>query len=411
MLQCSARLQQPHDLGAPLLQFVLLPIPLDDASLRALDFAVQMRAPVLNDGAMEPLDCFDPAAGQVRQHDAGLAVHFRQIPGFRRVLNRQRRLQLPNQIVVDDVLHVQILDSPGEAAGFALQFSILRHDTKVVELRAQAVGPVLGNGQSGTQLGRVAEISPKLARARNLAKLPRRLLPLPQLLKTTGNSPVETDEVANRYLPIPQLLHRRMLHRILEAPALLAPGREGEQRAERRPKPLGVLVVVQRQSEPARAEDTFPLFVRELPVSRRHRRLRPVLKQWQASIRRLRPIADVARNENSARGVAAPRDRTGRSTDIQGRAEGPVPQGIRLENARRLGVRAAQEVDQLHEAGLTGAVAGLPVACALTLVREDDVESGTERQLLERLAVAAHFPDHDTALRIRPRSNSMARMM
>ena len=200
-----------------------------------------------------------------------------------------------------------------------------------------------------------------------------------------------------------------MLHRILEAPAFLAPGHEREQRTERRPKPFGVVAVVRRQSEPTGAENAFPPFVRDLPASRRGRGTRFVLKQRQAAIRRLRPVVDGAGDVNTPRGAAASRDRTERSADVQGRAEGPVPQGVRPEDAVRPGVRPAQKVDQLHEAGLAGAVAGLPVACAPALVGEDDVESGTERQRLERLAVAAHFPDHDDALRIRPRSNSIAR--
>ena len=197
-----------------------------------------------------------------------------------------------------------------------------------------------------------------------------------------------------------------MLHRILEASAFLTPGREREQRAEHRSKPSGVLAVVRRQSEPACAENAFPPFVRE---NRRGRGTRFFLKQRRAAIRRRRPVVDGAGDVNPPRAAAASRDRTGRSTDVQGRAEGPVPQGVRPEDAVRPGVRTAQKVDQLHEAGLAGAVAGLPVACAPALVGEDDVESGTERQRLERLAVAAHFPDHDDVLRSTPRSNSIAR--
>jgi hypothetical protein len=70
--------------------------------------------------------------------------------------------------------------------------------------------------------------------------------------------------------------------------------------------------------------------------------------------------------------------------------------GQRLVAGEAAGIRlpAQQEVDDLDQAGLARAVAGLPVVRARGLCRQDDVKAPVERHGLEGRQAAADGYDH-----------------
>ena len=89
---------------------------------------------------MESFHFLDPATWQPREHDAGLLIQFSQILEVRRVFRLKRRPQLPNQLLVNDVLGIQLAKLTGDLARLAFELPVLRDDLKSVDLRAKAAG-------------------------------------------------------------------------------------------------------------------------------------------------------------------------------------------------------------------------------------------------------------------------------
>ena len=291
--------------------------------------------------------------------------------------------------MIDHVLKIQIVNLAGNPTRLEFQVPVFRHDLKGIESPPQTTCPVLRDRQSSAQLRGVADVRPKFTASGSLAELLRHLLPIAQFLKANRNRPVQPQQIADGHLPIPQLLHRRVLHRILKTSAFLPSSHEREQRTERRTEPFGA-TVVNRQPIPGGAKSALPLLIRQHPRAR-DRRCRFVVAQQRRRVPRCdRPFCQVPANPDPARLLTAPRDRADLVSDVDGRRERPVPQGVRSKDPRRSSVRAEQEMDHLDEAGLARAIARLTIGCPPALVGEDDVQPRAERQGLEGLAVTAH---------------------